>query len=164
MVLPAKCRWNKYIFESGVNLMTRKPPEKNQNTTEKEQNAAPVPSIRVDIQKLFDGEEKGSLRAVANASIGGAFAIHGIKVYDSAKGLYVAMPTRRITNTYGETSYADTFHPITTEARTALNSTVLKAYSAALAEQQSKEQYAVPPEFDDFTEIPPEPAGLTQNM
>lgn len=135
--------------------MSKNPPAKS-TSTEKEQKANIVPSVSVDIQKLFDGEEKGNLRAVVNASIGGAFAIHGIKVYDSAKGLYVAMPTRRITNTYGETSYTDVFHPITAEARTTFNDAVMTAYETALNAQQSKEQTVIPPEEDDFTEIPSE--------
>lgn len=49
------------------------------------------PSIQVRIDRLND-YEGSSVKAFASANIGGAFAIHGIRVVDSQKGLFVSMP------------------------------------------------------------------------
>ena len=46
------------------------------------------PSVSVRIDRLIDYEDS-KLKAVASANIGGAFAIHGIRVVDSQKGLFV---------------------------------------------------------------------------
>lgn len=94
-----------------------------------------VPNISIRIQKLFD---VGSLRAVASANIGGAFAVHGIKVIDSEKGLFVSMPSNQYTKASGETKYQDVFHPVTTEARQKLNDAVLAAYQQAVAESETE--------------------------
>ena len=98
--------------------------------------AAP-PQISVKITKLFDGDSK--IRAVANATIGGSFAVHGIKVIDSEKGLFLSMPSNSYKNGSGETKYQDIFHPVTAEARQALSDSVMGAYEKALAEQQSED-------------------------
>ena len=66
----------------------------------------------------------------------GAVAIHGLRVMDSEKGLFVAMPSRSYEDRNGETKYADIAHPISAEARTAINDSVLKAYENALKEEQ----------------------------
>lgn len=44
-----------------------------------------VPSIQVRIDRLND-YEGSNIKAFASANIGGAFAIHGIRVVDSQKG------------------------------------------------------------------------------
>jgi len=108
--------------------------------------AAAPPQISVKIQKLFDGDSK--IRAVANATIGGAFAVHGIKVIDSEKGLFLSMPSNSYKNGSGETKYQDIFHPVTTEARQALSDSVMGAYEKALAEQQSEDE----PEDEDHVQ------------
>mgnify|MGYP000849550373 CR=1 FL=1 len=95
------------------------------------------PQISVKITKLFDGNSK--IRAVANATIGGAFAVHGIKVIDSDKGLFLSMPSNSYKNGSGETKYQDIFHPVSTEARQALSDSVMSAYEKALAEQSEDE-------------------------
>lgn len=99
--------------------------------------ATATPLISVRIQKVFD--EGNKVRAVANVNIGGAFAVHGIKVIDSEKGLFVSMPSNSYKNNNGETKYQDIFHPITAEARTALSDSVIIAYERAVAEQQSED-------------------------
>lgn len=36
--------------------------------------------------------ENSKVKAIASVNIGGAFAIHGLRVIDSQKGLFVQMP------------------------------------------------------------------------
>ena len=100
--------------------------------------AAAPPQINTKITKLFDGNSK--IRAVANATIGGAFAVHGIKVIDSEKGLFLSMPSNSFKNGSGETKYQDIFHPVTAEARQALSDSIMEAYEKALSEQQSEDE------------------------
>lgn len=96
------------------------------------------PSIQVRIDRLND-YEGSSVKAFASANIGGAFAIHGIRVVDSQKGLFVSMPQNSYKDGSGNTKYSDIFHAITAEARNELNEKVTEAYEKALQEQQQDE-------------------------
>ena len=107
--------------------------------------------IQVRIDRLND-YEGSNIKAFASANIGGAFAIHGIRVVDSQKGMFVAMPQSSHKDGNGNTKYSDIFHAVTAEARSELNEKVMNAYEQALAEQQdeaaeeseSEEQGATP--------------------
>lgn len=59
----------------------------NQNT---QNNAPTVPEISVRIDKMLDGQ--GKTKAFASANIGGAFAVHGMRVIETDKGRFIAMP------------------------------------------------------------------------
>lgn len=109
-----------------------------------------LPTISVKIQKVFDDGKK--IRAVANASISNAFAVRGIKVIDSEKGLFVAMPSNSYKNNNGETKYHDIFHPITAKARLALTDSVITAYKTAIAKGMSEDVSQVEDEKNDLTQ------------
>lgn len=85
----------------------------------------------------MDGDHK--TKAFASATIGGAFAVHGIRVIESDKGRFVSMPQDSYTKN-GETKYNDTFHAITTDTRTALVEAVNDAYEQALQEKLDQQQ------------------------
>lgn len=93
--------------------------------------------LNARIQKLVDNPD-GKVKAIASVSIGGAFAIHGIKIIDSEKGKFVAMPNEKWTDADGQTKYKDTFHAITAEARTDLVNTVMAAYEQKLRESETQ--------------------------
>ncbi len=82
------------------------------------------PSIQVRIDRLND-YEGSNIKAFASANIGGAFAIHGIRVVDSQKGMFVAMPQSSHKDGSGNTKYSDIFHTVTAEARNELNEKVM---------------------------------------
>lgn len=86
--------------------------------------------------------ERGSVKAIADATIDDAFAIHGIKVIDGEKGTFMSMPNDKWTNKDGETKYTDIVHPINSEAREQLFKAVKDAYEARLAEVQSSQAQA----------------------
>ena len=109
-------------------------------TTKKQQKATPKK------------EQKSVPNISASANIGGAFAIHGIKIVDSDKGLFVSMPQSKYEKD-GKTHYSEIFHPVTADARNELYNAVLTAYGQKLDEEQSQEQDA--PEEDN---------ALTQSM
>lgn len=102
----------------------------------KEQKHA-VPDISAKMDRFVD-QEDSSVKAIASVNIGGAFAVHGIKVIDSVKGIFVSMPS----NSYkkdGKVEYSDICHPITSEARNELIDKVVEAYEAKLSEEQNME-------------------------
>ena len=66
----------------------------------------------------------GNCRAHASVNINGCFAIRGVKVMESSKGLFVSMPSYRAGN--GE--YKDICFPVTKEARQEFDNAVLDAY------------------------------------
>ena len=88
--------------------------------------------VNAKITKIIDKPDS-SIKAFASVTLDGYFAVHGIKVCDGEKGLFVSMPSISYTSN-GETKYRDTFHPITKGARDALNQEVLDKYEAALSQ------------------------------
>ena len=103
-------------------------------------------AIKARIDKLFTDETK-SLRAFASANIGD-YAIHGIKVLENEKGLWVSMPQTSYKDANGETKYEDLFHTITSAAKTRLGQAVMEEYNNALEQSQNanEEQEEAPEE------------------
>ncbi len=117
-----------------------------------------TPRIEARIDRLLSRE--GKTRAFASATIGGAFAVHGIRVIDSGKGIFIAMPQESYIKN-GEKKYSDTFHAITAEARAAL----IKAVDTAYAEELEKleELGETEEEQPEEAEEAPEP-GMEMSM
>ena len=84
--------------------------------------------------------ESNQLKAFVNIVIDDAFIIRNIKVIEGENGLFVAMPSRRVST--GE--YRDIAHPINTETRKLVAKTVIDNYKEvlqeALAAAESKEE------------------------
>lgn len=78
-----------------------------------------ITSVRV---KKIDAE--GSLKGYATVTFENLFVVHNIKVIEGAKGMFIAMPSRKIKN--GE--YKDIAHPIDTDFRRELEKRVLTAF------------------------------------
>lgn len=72
---------------------------------------------------------EGRMKAIVSVTFDDAFAVHDIKVVEGDKGLFVAMPSKRMPD--GE--YKDIAHPISSAAREMIQSAVLKEYEAVLA-------------------------------
>ena len=105
----------------------------NTQTAEAPANKYKVPFISAKIDRLVD-YEGSKTKAFASVNIGNAFAIHGIKIIEGEKGLFVSMPQRKD----GE-DYKDVFHPITAEAREELNKQIMDAYEQKLEEEQGEQ-------------------------
>lgn len=135
--------------------------EERQEATVPEQAAqqsSRVPTLGVKIDRLYNYEES-KVKAAVSVNIGGAYAIHGIRVMESDKGqLFVAMPSRSYSKD-GEIKYSDLFHPTTAEARNALNNTILQVYEKALSEQESQGQGIEETEAPEMEE-----GGISQTM
>lgn len=119
---------------------------------QKEQKKA-VPTITARIDRLVN-QEDSNIKAYASVNIGVAFAVHGIKVIDSVKGIFVSMPS----NSYkkgGKVEYSDICHPITADARNELIDRVTEAYEAKLSEKQ---------DIDNMPEDETETADIQPSM
>lgn len=113
-------------------MTTKKSPQKAA-----QKQKPPLPNITASIDRLVPTEGDG-VKALASITIGGHYAIHGFKVYESEeKGLSVLCPA---TKSEKNGKYYENSHPITAEAREDLNSTILEAYEQKLQEEQSEDQ------------------------
>ena len=82
----------------------------------------------------------GSCRATASVDINGGFAVRGVKVMESSKGLFVSMPGYKAGN--GE--YKDICFPCTKETRQQFSDAVLNAYQQTLTMGMRQTQQAAP--------------------
>lgn len=64
--------------------------------------------------------------AIASIVIDDVFVVHDLRVVNGDKGLFVAMPSRKLPN--GE--FRDICHPINTDARNAIQAAVLAEFEA----------------------------------
>ena len=115
-----------------------------ENANEAVQNETaqqPLPNISVRIDKIFDDDTK-KLKAFASANIC-PFAVHGIRVFENEKGMFVNMPSVSYKDGQGNTQYEDVFHPVTKEAREALIKSVMDEYNHALEQAQTNSQAPV---------------------
>lgn len=78
-----------------------------------------ITDVRV---RIVDGNAK--MKAVASITLDEAFAIHDIKVIEGERGLFVAMPNKKMPN--GE--YCDVAHPIHSGMRAVLEEVILGEY------------------------------------
>ena len=98
----------------------------NENTAP-ETSAAQPAKLDMDV-RVYPSKEEGNLLAFASVTLGGCFAVKGIKIMDSEKGAFVAMPDRK--DAKGE--YHDICFPTTAEMRQALNTAVLSEYQKVM--------------------------------
>lgn len=68
--------------------------------------------------------EMNKVRAIASITIDDEFVVHDLRVVEGDKGLFVAMPSRKLPN--GE--YRDIAHPINTETREVVQAAVLDEF------------------------------------
>ena len=126
-------------------------PAKNKGYFARDVRAAHQPIISARIDRMVDSPNT-HIKAFATVNLGGWYAIHGLRVIDSQKGLFVQMPQNSFNNKDGKLTYQDIFHPVSAEARTELLSAVLGAYEQKLSEeatQTSTPQFGSYPELED---------------
>lgn len=75
-------------------------------------------------------KREGKLKAIVSITIDDVFVIHNLKIIEGKKGLFLAMPSRKMSNG----KFQDMAHPILTETRDELQKLVLERYEKALEE------------------------------
>ena len=83
--------------------------------------------------------ESNQLKAFVNIVIDNAFIVRNIKVIEGENGLFVAMPSRRVSS--GE--YRDIAHPINTETRNDLEKIIIEKYKETLKEALTQAESTV---------------------
>ena len=76
--------------------------------------------------RLRKVNSENRMKAVASVTFDNEFVIHDIKVIESEKGPFIAMPSRKTPN--GE--FIDIAHPINPETREKIQKAILEAYNA----------------------------------
>lgn len=72
--------------------------------------------------------KEGKMKAVVSITIDEEFVVHDIKVIEGEKGLFIAMPSRKVTD--GE--YRDIAHPINSGTRDMIQTLILGKYQEML--------------------------------
>jgi len=92
--------------------------------------------ITAVIKKTFD---TGKVKALADVTLDGMFAVHGLKLIESDKGMFVSMPYNQRKNKDGSIKTTDIVHPITADARRELFQAVHNAYTAKMEQTKDEE-------------------------
>ena len=79
-----------------------------------------IPVTKVELHDLGDA---GLTKAIGSVTIGDVFVVHGVRVVESEKGVFVAMPQRKDGD-----RYRDVAHPVTSEMRATVGAAVLEEY------------------------------------
>ena len=74
---------------------------------------------------------EGKMKAIVSVTFDNEFVVHDIKVIEGQNGLFIAMPSRKTPD--GE--FKDIAHPINTDTREKIQTSILKAYEAAVEEE-----------------------------
>lgn len=74
---------------------------------------------------------EGKMKAIVSVTFDNEFVVHDIKVIEGQNGLFIAMPSRKTPD--GE--FKDIAHPINTETRERIQSSILEAYEKAVSEE-----------------------------
>lgn len=78
--------------------------------------------------KTVDGHNR--LKAIAAITVDDCFVIHELRIIEGDNGLFVAMPSRKLSS--GE--FRDIAHPINSETRDELEEIIIKAYKNQVKE------------------------------
>lgn len=70
--------------------------------------------------------ETEKLKAVASVTFDEVFVVHDIKIIDGDKGLFVAMPSRKI----DDGVYIDIAHPLNSDFRAYVVEEIMNAYNS----------------------------------
>lgn len=73
---------------------------------------------------------EGKLKAVASITFDDEFVVHDIKIIEGEKGLFIAMPSKKM----GDNEFRDIAHPIKPDTRTYIQTEILKAYEETVKE------------------------------
>lgn len=79
----------------------------------------------VKIRKITD---EGKMKAIVSVTLDNEFVVHDIKIIDGQNGLFIAMPSRKMSD--GE--FRDIAHPINFETRKKIQDAILEEYEKAL--------------------------------
>ena len=77
----------------------------------------------------------GKMKAIVSITFDNEFVVHDIKIIEGQNGLFIAMPSRKTPD--GE--FKDIAHPINTDTRETIQTSILEAYEKAKLEDDERE-------------------------
>ena len=83
----------------------------------------------VRIRKVTD---EGKMKAIVSVTFDNEFVVHDIKIIDGQNGLFIAMPSRKMS----EGDFRDIAHPIVSETRNKMKDAIFAEYEKLLSEQE----------------------------
>ena len=108
----------------------------NKKASAKATNSAKsASSVITDIRIFPINNKKSNCCAMVSITLANVFCISGIKIMDSSKGLFVAMPSAK--NKKDE--WHDICYPITKEFRKVLSDSILNAFDALREDEDEDE-------------------------
>ncbi len=73
----------------------------------------------------------GKMKAVVSITLDNEFVVHDIKVIEGDKGLFIAMPSKKV----AEEEFRDIAHPINSVTRENMQRIILEKYETAVLEE-----------------------------
>jgi len=108
--------------------------------------------VEITDVRLRKIETEGKLRAYVSITFDDSFVVHDLRVIDGNKGMFVAMPSKRLPNGPNG-DHKDIAHPINTEIREKIQNAVLDVYHRELEEPpQVKAEPKVEEEVEESKE------------
>lgn len=90
----------------------------------------------------------GKMKAIVSITFDDEFVVHDIKIIEGQNGLFIAMPSRKTPD--GE--FKDIAHPINTDTRARIQSSILKAYEEVRVDEVKKQENETETENEVETE------------
>ena len=87
-----------------------------------------ITEIRISLR------DDNKLKAFASITLDNCFVIRGLKIIEGAKGVFVAMPSRK----RPDGTYQDIAHPINNETRDWMEGLIIEAYREELANAETE--------------------------
>ena len=78
--------------------------------------------------------EEGKMKAIASVTFDDEFVVHDIKVIEGRNGLFIAMPSRKMS----DGNYRDIAHPLLSETRNRIKDAILNAYENIEDDEQKE--------------------------
>ena len=80
--------------------------------------------VITEVRIRLKAREDSKVKAIASITFDDCFVIHDIKIIDGNDGLFIAMPSRKTV----EGEFKDIVHPLNTETREMLRTSILAEY------------------------------------
>ena len=114
----------------------------------KTQSQSSTKPMQMDI-KIYPHSGDGPITAFASVTLGGCFAIRGVKVMKGKNGVFVSMPSRQVKG-----AYQDICYPCTKAFKREFDRKILDAYQQVITQGSQEHQQ---------TEENPQPEELVED-
>lgn len=90
----------------------------------------------VKIRKI---RKEGKMKGIASITLDNEFVVHDIKIIENDKGIFVAMPSKKMVK---EGGFKDIAHPINSSTREKVQASVIDKYNLICIKENIKDEVA----------------------